>query len=363
MKSQENKNLSQIRPSRIILPVLLGLAVVGYFIIRDLEDIDFSLLSFSKQTVVFILLAFLLMIFRDLGYIIRLRVLSSGELSWKKCLRIIFLWEFGSAITPSAIGGTGLATLFIWKEGLPIGKSTSIVMATSFLDELYFSLMFPLIFIFFKSSDLFIIQGAESLYNKFFYFALAGYLFKLLWTIFVAYSLFLNPKLIGRIVGHIFNLRFFRKWRDKSILFAEDFKQSSVELKVKPFSFWIKAGLATFFTWTSRYWVLNLLILALVGSMSLNGVGYNIDIFEHLLIFARQLIMWIMMIVMPSPGGSGFVEAVFQNYMADFIPVAGFAIFMALSWRLVTYYPYLIIGSIISPKWVAKHFIKKKKKI
>ncbi len=358
MKHNEQKHIRRIRPSRIILPMILGLAVILYFISKDMKSLDLSLIVFSWYTILFIFLAFILMFLRDFGYVIRLRILSAGKLSWIQCLRIILLWEFGSAVTPSVIGGTGIATFFIWKEGLPIGKSTAIVAATSFLDELYFSLMFPIIFILFSNNDLFVIQGAETYINQFFYFALIGYLFKFSWTIFMAYSIFVNPKLIGKFISTIFKLWILKKWRNKAVKFGEDFKISSDQLKSKPLKFWLKAGLATFLSWTSRYWVLNFLILALVSSLIIERVDYFVPIAEHLLIFARQLIMWIMMLVIPTPGGSGFIETVFLNYMADFIPVVGFVAIMALVWRLVTYYPYLIIGAIISPKWVNKHFVK-----
>ncbi len=357
MKSDEYKNIRRIKPSRIILPMLIGLIVVGYFIKRDVSQMDFSILEFSWYVVLFILISFVLMFFRDLGYVIRLRVLSSGDLSWRKCLRIVLLWEFGSAVAPSAVGGTGIATLFIWKEGLSVGRSTSIVMATSFLDELYFSMIFPIIFILFDNADLFDIEGAETYLNQFFYFALIGYIIKLSWTFFMAYSLFINPKLVGRIVNFLFKFRWLKKWQQKAVKFAADFKHASVDLKIKPFRFWIKAGLATALSWTSRYWVLNFLILALIASLAIDHQEFFIPVAEHFLIFARQLIMWIMMLVMPTPGASGFVETIFLSYMGDFIPVAGFVAVMALVWRLVTYYPYLIIGAIISPRWVNKHFV------
>ena len=75
---------------------------------------------------------------------------------------------------------------------------------------------------------------------------------------------------------------------------------------------------------------------------------------DHLLVFARQLVMWIMMLVLPSPGGSGFAEAVFSDYMADFMPLA-FVGVMAFLWRIITYYPYLIIGAVMVPRWIANH--------
>ena len=126
----------------------------------------------------------------------------------------------------------------------------------------------------------------------------------------------------------------------------------------KPFNFWIKAFLATFFSWSARYWVINFLLLALLSGSNFDAANYIAGFYEHFLIFARQLVMWIMMLVMPTPGGSGFAEAVFSEYMAEFIP-AGFVAIMALMWRLVTYYPYLLMGVLVLPKWVKKIVNKK----
>ena len=69
--------------------------------------------------------------------------LTDKGLTWVQAFRVIMLWEFTSAITPSTVGGTAVAVVFIHKEGMSVGKSTAVVLATSFLDELYFVIMLP----------------------------------------------------------------------------------------------------------------------------------------------------------------------------------------------------------------------------
>jgi RpiB/LacA/LacB family sugar-phosphate isomerase len=365
MSKTGNKTIdNNLKLSKIILPTILGLAIIVWLLIRDFDKLDFSVFHFSVASIGFIFIAFLMIFFRDFGYIIRLRVLSSGQLSWIKCFRIVMLWEFASAITPSAVGGTAIATIFIWKEGLSVGKSTSIVIATSFLDELYFSLMFPLIFILFSRSELFSIGAGNAFTNQFFYFAITGYCIKFTWACLMGYSIFINPGFFAKIVEKLFKIKFLRKWLPTAEKMAKDFEVSNVELKNKSFKFWLNSIISTFLSWTSRYWVLNFLLLAFIFSLGTMSSEYNLSIYEHLLIFARQLIMWIMMLIMPTPGGSGFVETIFTTYMADFVPIAGFIVLMALAWRLITYYPYLIIGAVIAPKWINKNFkMKKMKKI
>ena len=64
------------------------------------------------------------------------------------------------------------------------------------------------------------------------------------------------------------------------------------------------------------------------------------------------------MLVMPTPGGSGFSEYFFSEYLGEFIPVAGLAIILALLWRIITYYLYLVIGVIVFPRWIKEKFGK-----
>jgi len=295
-----------------------------------------------------------------LGYMVRLKILSGDELSWKSVFNIILLWEFTSAVTPSAIGGTSVAVFFIHKEGVNVGKSSAIVLATSILDELYFILMFPLILLLINPNNLFIIDQtvtteALSFANKYFYFAAIGYSIKLAFLLFVSYGLFINPRGIKYFLVMLFKLPFIRRWRTAAVKTGDDIVIASKDLKREPFIFWIKAFVATFFSWSARYWVVNLLLLALI--FGIPNSEFFINMGDHILIFARQLVMWIMMLVMPTPGGSGFAEAIFSEYMAEFIP-AGFVVVMALLWRIVTYYPYLFIGAIVVPRWVKKILTK-----
>ena len=144
--SESAKNpLGKIRISNAIYPILIGLGVVGYMFWKDFDKEVFAGISFTWHTVFWLFMAVLFMFGRDIGYIIRIRILSNNQLSWYQAFRVIMLWEFTSAITPSAVGGTSVAIIYVHKEGISVGRSSAIVMLTSFLDELYFIVMFPLL--------------------------------------------------------------------------------------------------------------------------------------------------------------------------------------------------------------------------
>jgi uncharacterized protein (TIRG00374 family) len=338
---------------KIVIPILIGLAIVGWFIFREINTDALSKLNFTWKSVFWLLVAWCCMIGRDLGYMIRIRILSEKDLTWRQAFRVIMLWEFTSAITPSTVGGTAVAVVFLHKEGLTVGRSTAVVLATSFLDELYFVIMFPLILLIVGGKILFTtsLQGTGiALLNNLIVVAIIGYLIILAWVILVGYGLFINPNGIKKTLIYFFKLPILRRWKESAVKAGDDIVESSDELKRQPFLFWIKAFTATFFSWTSRYWVVNAILVAFFA------IG------DHFLIFARQLVTWIMMIISPTPGGSGFAELILGRYISDAIPVdaeyaGSIALAMAIIWRIISYYPYLIIGALIVPGWIERKFI------
>jgi glycosyltransferase 2 family protein len=355
MTKDSHYNLvSKLKPSKIILPVILGLAVVGWFISKDINKEVLSKLIFTWESAFWLLIAWLCMVCRDLGYIIRVRILSDMDLTWRQAFRVIMLWEFTSAITPSTVGGTAVAVVFLHKEGMTVGRSTAVVLATSFLDELYFVIMLPLILLLVGRDALFItsLHGTGiSFLNELMLFTSIGYGVILIWVILVGYGLFFNPEGIRILIINFFRLPLIRRWHEAAVRAGDDIVESSHELRQRDFSFWLKAATATFLSWTARYWVVNAILVAFFA------------INDHFLIFARQLVTWIMMIISPSPGGSGFAELILGRYISDQIPadplIAGsIALAIAIIWRIISYYPYLIIGALLVPGWIERNFVK-----
>lgn len=115
-----------------------------------------------------------------------------------------------------------------------------------------------------------------------------------------------------------------------------------------PFSYWIKAGTATFLSWAARYSVVNCLLLAF----------FALSFGDNLLVYARQLVMWIIMLISPTPGGSGLAEVAFKEFLSDY--AQGLSAPLAILWRLISYFPYIIIGIIILPRWIQRVYLKRK---
>lgn len=342
--AESPKALKLFSPGRIAIAILLGLSVATYQVVDSFDIKAFEAVEWTWYSTFWIIIAVIMMAMRDLAYMYRIRVLTDFQISWRNSFDTIMLWEFASAVTPSVVGGSGVAIYIVNKEGITIGRSTAVVMTSAMLDELFYILMVPIIILAVGYYDLFPIQE-DKLFLGYHLdtsiIFLIGYLFIVLLTSIISYAIFFRPRGFKWILLQVFKLPFLRKWRTSAAATGDEIIVTSKELKGKPKRFWIKSFGATFVSWTARYWVVNFIILAFL------------PVSDHLLVYGRQLVMWVVMLISPTPGGAGVAEIAFSSYLSDFIPI-GLIAALALIWRLISYYPYLFIGAIILPKWIKK---------
>lgn len=306
-------------------------------------------INWNWYSTIWILVAVCSMFVRDLSYMYRIRVLTDNEITWRKSLDVIMLWEFASAVSPSAVGGSAVAMFIVNREGINMGRSTAIVLITSLLDELFFVIMVPVVFLSIGIDRLFpdfTNVGLEHLATTGINLFFTSYFLILLYSTIISWAIFIKPRGFKWLLIKICSLPFLRKWRYKAAETGDDIILASNELRGKPAKFWLKASAATFFSWTARYWVTNFIILAFF------------PVSDHLLIYARQLIMWVIMLISPTPGGSGVAEFAFSGFIGEFIKTAGLIGSIAIVWRLISYYPYLFIGAIILPRWLRRVYKK-----
>lgn len=340
---------------RIAIAIIIGLSVATYLFVKDFDAEKFANFEWSWESSLWIFVAVLMMATRDVAYMYRIRVLTDNEISWRNSFDTIMLWEFASAISPSIVGGSGAAIYIVNKEGVKIGRSTAVVMTSALLDELFYILTVPLVILIVGYSSIFqidlpseFLEGAVGEYGLKGVF-LAGYLFIVLLTTIISLAVFYRPRSFKWILLQVFRLPFLRKWRHDAGSTGDDIMLTSKELKDKPLRFWLKAFGATFLSWTARFWVVNFLLLAFV----------SLDLHEHFMVYARQLVMWVIMLISPTPGSSGVAEIAFSSFLDEFI-IAGFTATLVGLWRLVSYYPYLFIGAIILPRWIRRTHAPKK---
>lgn len=298
--------------------------------------------NWTSQSIFWILIAILFMVGRDLFYIIRIRLLTHKELSWKSGFYVIMLWEFASALSPGVVGGAAVAMFILNREKIALGRSTAIVIITAMLDNLFYVLMIPIVFLFIDQQDLFPRSSGSDLAVQWVFWI--GFFIILAVCLFLFSSIFLAPKLATRFLSFLFRFPLLKRWREGAVQTGKDIEIASFELRKEPFLYWVKVFGATCGSWISRYLVINAILQAFL----------QLGFIDHIMILGKQLVLWLFMLVSPTPGGSGIAEYAFGELLSTFSSSALLLTALAVLWRLISYFPYLFFGAVLLPRWIRK---------
>lgn len=338
---------------KVLLPVAIGVSVVVWMFMHDAKKENlaevWSQIHFDTRAVLCIILGFLFMFGRDFGLTWRFRALTDRKLRWRQAYEVDFLCEFTSCVTPSAVGGSSLGMVFLNSKGIEFGRATTLMMTTLFLDELFFVLACPIVILVTPASEIFSASGADFSHGiKLTFWIVYGIIF--LWTFLLFTGIIWKPLWIHKVLSGVTNWKWLRRWHNQAVTLGDNMIATSKELKTKPFRFWLEVFGGTAVSWTSRYLVVNALFLGFVPSA---------DPYQWL-ILAKEFVLWVVLMVSPTPGGSGLSEWLFSGYYGNLVPSAGMALILAIFWRIISYYVYLGIGAVIVPGWLKGVFSRHK---
>jgi uncharacterized protein (TIRG00374 family) len=167
------------------------------------------------------------------------------------------------------------------------------------------------------------------------------------------YGLFINPISIKRLLLFISRFPLFNRFKKDIRKTAMDVVETSKEMQKKNMAFHAKAMLATIGAWITRFLAINCIIIALISVTPF-------DFYNQFLVMARAETMHVTTAFSPTPGGAGVAEYLFGGYFIDYV-AEGIASLVALVWRLITYYSYLIGGAIIIPVWIREVLNRRRK--
>ncbi|WP_297060535.1 lysylphosphatidylglycerol synthase transmembrane domain-containing protein [uncultured Duncaniella sp.] len=328
---------------KIFLPVAIGLGVVVWLFRREFDASVWDSVRFTPSVALGIFLACVFMLGRDFGLSWRFRVLTDRDLSWVKAIKVSYLCEFTSCVTPSAVGGSALSMVYMHREGIGFGRATTITMSTLFLDELFFVVFLPVVMMIVPYGQLFgFDRNSFALGLRAVFWVI--YIGLTLWTLILYVGIFVKPHAIRYGIRRIFRLRWLRRWSGKADELGMNMEQTGRDLRHRPLKWWLQAFAATAFSWMSRFLVVCALFLGFAPGA------------DQLMVFARQFVVWVILIVTPTPGGAGVSEWLFTTYYGDLISGEGMALVLALFWRIISYYSYLMVGACILPAWIRQGF-------
>ncbi|MDH5396954.1 MAG: flippase-like domain-containing protein [Cyclobacteriaceae bacterium] len=347
MSPNRKKIFKTLNPRKVLIPAGISIGFVVYMLLTDDNFSPQKLnLVFDGNAFALILAGFLLVI-KEVAYIFRIKFLGEDEVTWSGSVYIILLWEFASAVTPSVVGGTPVAVFLMMKEGINLGKSMAYAMITAIFDNLYIVIFAPFLFIPFKE---FLFTSTENdmwgagLYAVFIisYSLIVGY------TAIMIFAIFVRPRVFKWVMIKVTGIRFLRRWRYAAYQHGNEIMWASDELKSKKRHYWLKLSITTFVSWTARFAMLNLMIMAFV----------DMGLLDHLIAFTKHMLLWIIMLASPTPGSSFAAEIGFAKLYE--LTLKEYTGAITILWRSFSYYPFLLIGAILLPKWITRVFFQKK---
>jgi len=321
---------------------------IGYFFTKN--TLDFSQLKELDWTPLMLKgigLAALMLLLRDLGYILRLRLLTEKQLTFWQCAKIILLWEFGSAITPGMIGGKAVAIYMLVKNKVQAAKASSIVLMAILLDEFIFIILFPFFYLFFGKKMFILVTNCDDWIKlkaklpwieniKYLEYTVFIMLTIILIFVIIAFlGIFIYPSWIKQLIKTIARFPLLKKWRIEIDEFANEIYQTSIHIRTKKSAFWLNLCLYTLMSWVGRY---------LVGVVIV--YGFSSGSIDWLYIYVKQYALWLMFYLPSTPGSSGIAEALYMAFYCDSI-ISGLSGTAAFVWRFMSYYIYLFIGLLI----------------
>lgn len=339
---KENVRFSGLKPVHFVLPVLIGAGVVAWMWADEFGNFSLTAVPLTPRTLVSLAVVIAMVVLREVGMTWRYRAITDGDLSWRKALKVCLMCEFTSAVTPSAVGGSSVAMVFMNMQGINFGRATTLMIVTLFLDELFFVLSCPIVATLTPLGSLFgnALSSQFSVGIQWVFWGI--YAVIAMWTALLFVGIVIKPMMIKRLLVGIFALPLLRRWKAQVEQMTDNMVAASRDLRHRTLGWWLRAFAGTVLLWVPRY----VLVCALFW-----GLLPGSDLW---LVFARQAVVWLVLMVCPTPGGSGLGEWLFTQYYADMIPTATLAMVIMLLWRIASYYAYLVAGLVLVPLWLGK---------
>src|SRR5699024_7015360 len=137
--------------------------------------------------------------------------------------------------------------------------------------------------------------------------------------------------------------------QDKVTEETENLEEYSEKLSKKPKSFLFKAFFLSTMSWICRIALPTIVVLSLVPA-------------DVILSFLRSLAMNLAFLIVPTPGGSGGIEALFAVFQGPLMERKGFIGLAVFLWRIISYYISIGLGLMAVSWYINRTVIEGKKK-
>lgn len=321
----------------IIISVILFLRTMNFEQLKEMQRIKPGYLVLAVG------LMFLMWLVQGLRMQVLARALDE-KITLKDGIKNYLSGAFVSNVTPFASGGGPVQTFFLHQLGMSFGKASSIIIVQWVMRHLFFGILGP-IFIFFYRNLVDPGKMPKSAFDA----SVIGSISITIALLFLVWK----PQIIPLLAKGIVKLPFF-KWIDKQGVLRRKFERlidySFGEIAVFHDCLWTLAAkkkIAIFLAmiFTCLFWI----FFFMIAPVLLIGLGAQPFFIRG---FIMQTIMFLILPYIPTPGATGAAELGFVTFFSPFVPSHLLGILL-LAWRFLTFYSFIIIGSIITLKLVS----------
>ncbi len=253
---------------------------------------------------------------------VRVGLLCRGQeilLPYRSAVLVHLVAMFVAALAPQNTGFGPATVAALSRLGVPIGRGIGVAVQVAVLDLIFFAWVVPASIGYLVYSDALELPPGAGVAAL-----LAGCL-----AIVAATALSLRPQLVVGLIFAVARWQFMARFASRLRRIARDYYRSARAFLKMPASYWLTLHLATAAGWLGGFLLLWLL-LELYGVDA--GLLATLAILSSLTLVAHFV---------PTPGGSGFIEAA----VGLSIGAAGGSVAAALLlWRLASFYVVYLLG-------------------
>ena len=312
-----------------VLLVSFGLGILGLWLVYRGALLQPASYRLSNPRLVYVAvagLAFLVLLLAPTVKLLLLCRFQGLPMRFRKALLVHLAGIFGAVITPSSTGGAPAMVMALSRLGFPVGKGVGVASQTFLLDLIFFAWAGPLgLAYLIKTREIQLPVNAEILTVV----AMGA-------AVSLAVVIGRYPRLISGTLLFLAKHRFLKRFSGNILAVVRDYHRSA--LAYLTFSSGEYAALHLF---TGLSWLSNFVMLW--GLLALYGVDRDLVMVMALLAEISLLANFV-----PTPGGSGFIEA------AVGLTAGGSSANAPLIlWRLLTYYLFFLLGPVAG--WLLFH--------
>ena len=244
------------------LAASIGLVVIAGMMIREFDVEALSRIDLSPRFFLGVVMGVLFFAVQNLMLTLRFRHLCQRKLSIAQGFRINVLCEFTSAVTPSAVGGSGLAFIYLNREGVSMGRSIFTMFAALLADEAFLAISCMLLYFCVPSHLLFSLADGvgisadatnEWIKGGVQVIFIISTLIVAVWTAILYLLLLHRPQILGWVLKGCCKIPFLRRFLPKVEKFSEEMTMASKEAKQEGGRFWLQLMGYTSLAWLSRF--------------------------------------------------------------------------------------------------------------